>query len=92
MLETYSADASASLVISSMSNGATMRTLAINVATTMRPKPGTNRRIRLAQNVPKATDPLSTESVRSRRVIRYPDTTKNTSTPMNPPEKPGRPA
>jgi hypothetical protein len=53
---------------------------------------GSSRFMRRAQKLPRLTRPVRETSRASRPVMRKPDSTKNTSTPTNPPAMNGTPA
>ena len=59
----------------------------ISVTTSTRHDAGSSRRARRAQNPGSDNVPVDASSLSSKRVIRNPDRTKNTSTPTNPPWK-----
>ena len=59
--------------------------LASRVTTRTRPEAGSSRRARRAQKLGSEMVPVVASSRSSSDVIRKPDSTKNTSTPMNPP-------
>jgi hypothetical protein len=75
-----------------MSNGATTNKLAMRVTIVIRANPGTKRLTLLAQKRDSTIEFLLLDSSRRFRVIKNPEITKKMSTPMNPPENPGRPA
>ena len=72
----------------SPSMGTIMKNRRINVATTTRKKAGSSRRARRAKNAGKLIEPLSLNSLSSKVVIKKPEMTKKTSTPIKPPENP----
>ena len=63
---------------------------ATTVTTRTSTEAGSRRRARRAQKLGSETVPVAASSRSSSRVIRKPDTTKNTSTPTNPPLERGR--
>ncbi len=68
--------------------GASNTCEAITVTTTTTHDAGSSRRARRAQKWRSEIVPVVATSRNSRRVIKNPDSTKNTSTPTKPPEKP----
>ncbi len=56
---------------------------------TINPRAGTSRRMRLPQKEIRRTELVRDDSERRLRLIRKPEMTKKTSTPTNPPWKPG---
>jgi hypothetical protein len=89
MFDTYSAAAPASLPICFISMPGKITRLATSVAINMRLSAGISRRMRRAQKRARFTPPVARPSARRFLVMRYPEITKNTSTPTKPPEKPG---
>ena len=76
------AAATASRARSVTESGSSTSAPATRVAMITSDDAGSRRRARLAQKRPRPMEPVRSSSPRSSDVIRKPETTKNTSTPM----------
>jgi hypothetical protein len=85
MFATNALAAMASRASSSCDRPSRMARPASSVQTSTRPEAGSRRRARRAQKFDSDTVPVVRSSRSNSDVMRKPDRTKNTSTPMNPP-------